>query len=105
MSQNKRGTPQHKKNEVIAEKAILLGLELFGQNHVIRHILKSAQFQIPMLVSEIMVFRDTSFYVCPRCKITLEREYSRYCDRCGQRLNWKAHRQARIVYPGTVRPE
>lgn len=90
---------------MIAEKAILLGLELFGQNHVIRHILKSAQFQIPMLVSEIMVFRDTSFYVCPRCKITLEREYSRYCDRCGQRLNWKAHRQARIVYPGTVRPE
>ncbi len=30
----------------------------------------------------------TGFPVCPQCGITLNREYQRYCDRCGQQLSW-----------------
>lgn len=38
-------------------------------------------------------------HVCPRCHITLEREFLAYCDRCGQHLGWKGYRNAKIVYP------
>lgn len=82
------------------KEVISLGLKLFGRNFCIRLILEAAQFQVPMRITELMVFPNTSFYVCPNCKITLEREYSRFCDRCGQRLDWKDCRHARIVYPG-----
>ena len=60
-----------------------------------------------MRVRELMVFKswrpETSFYVCPRCGITMEREFMKYCDRCGQCLDWTMHAQAKIVYPGKKR--
>jgi len=33
---------------------------------------------------------DTSYYLCPSCGILLKREFVRYCDACGQKLNWRA---------------
>ena len=30
------------------------------------------------------------FYLCPNCEIFLPREYMRFCDCCGQRLDWDA---------------
>lgn len=61
-------------------------------------------YRRPMMVRELMVFPDmkqeTSFYVCPRCRLTIEREFMGYCDRCGQRLDWAQYEQAQIVYPG-----
>ena len=61
-------------------------------------------FRQPMQVREIMVFgrNRPSFPVCPRCELTLEREYMAYCDRCGQCLGWKAFKKAAIIYPGSV---
>lgn len=57
-----------------------------------------------MLVNEVMVFDTwfgtTGYYVCPRCKITMEREFMSFCDRCGQKLEWKYYRKAKVVYPG-----
>lgn len=29
------------------------------------------------------------FSLCPRCGGFLEREYMRFCDHCGQKLNWQ----------------
>ena len=55
-------------------------------------------FRTPMRVNEIHLHRNnTAFSVCPRCRITLEREYQSYCDRCGQALDWKYFRKALIV--------
>ncbi len=34
------------------------------------------------------------YYVCPRCGVSLEREFMAYCDRCGQRLGWEQHHRA-----------
>lgn len=66
--------------------------------------LLALSYRRPMLVRELMVFPAMrpmdSYYVCPRCKITLEREFVMYCDRCGQCLDWEQYEQARIVYPG-----
>jgi len=42
-------------------------------------------------------FGLTSFPICPRCKITMEREYQSFCDRCGQALYWKGFGKAKIV--------
>lgn len=51
---------------------------------------KKTAYREPMAVREIFYFRNSgSFPVCPRCHISLEREYVNYCDRCGQRLDWK----------------
>ena len=71
------------------------------------------KYRIAMPVSEVMVFRTlscrdarsyvTGFYVCPWCKITLEREYMSYCDRCGQRLDWRKCMNAKIIYPENER--
>lgn len=55
-------------------------------------------FRAPMAVTELAVYRGGSAYpLCPRCRIPLDREYQRFCDRCGQRLEWKDYGQARLV--------
>ncbi len=55
-------------------------------------------FRLPMAVTEIHQFQNGSTYpVCPRCRITLDREYQNYCDRCGQALNWKSYGSALTV--------
>lgn len=68
------------------------------------NLLLALSYRRPMLVRELMVFPAMrpmdSYYVCPRCQITLEREFVKYCDRCGQCLDWTKYEQARIVYPG-----
>lgn len=59
-----------------------------------------AGYRMKMPVTEVMLFPDgNSYYVCPRCHITMEREFMHFCDRCGQRLDWKGYKKARIVYP------
>ena len=40
-----------------------------------------------------------SFPVCPRCQLTMEREYQSYCDRCGQALDWKGFSKALVILP------
>lgn len=62
-------------------------------------------FRTPMLVTAIRYYRchygNTSYPVCPRCGITLEREYQTYCDRCGQCLSWKDFARSTIIFPET----
>ena len=40
--------------------------------------------------------------VCPYCKLTLDREYQHFCDRCGQELDWKDYSNAIIIFPQSV---
>ncbi len=32
---------------------------------------------------------ETSYYLCPKCGILLEREFTHYCGDCGQKLDWR----------------
>ena len=61
--------------------------------------LSSAEsFRIPMAVTEIVLFKNGDTYpVCPHCHRSLDREYQRFCDRCGQALNWTTFSKALIV--------
>ena len=61
-----------------------------------------ASFRCAMLVTEVMVFPNGyAYYVCPRCSVTMVREFMSYCDRCGQHLNWKGYKKAKVIYPGS----
>ena len=54
-----------------------------------------------MCVKERMVFSNissqTTYYVCPRCQTTMEREFMSFCDRCGQKLDWRGYKKAKII--------
>lgn len=70
-------------------------------SEVILDLLLSPTYRIPMPVTEIHIYRDwCSYPLCPRCKITMEREYQSFCDRCGQRLDWNNFEDAKEVYIG-----
>ncbi len=61
-----------------------------------------ASWRVPIPVTELKVlcdcFGQPSYYVCPRCGLTMEREFASFCDRCGQRLGWRSYRNAKIIY-------
>lgn len=61
-----------------------------------------ASWRIPMPVTELKVFSNCpgrpAYYVCPRCGITMEREFMSFCDCCGQRLGWRSYQNAKIIY-------
>ena len=55
-------------------------------------------FRRAMPVREAYLFRGSGVYpVCPRCQLTFEREYQRFCDRCGQRLSWSHYSKTVVV--------
>lgn len=39
-------------------------------------------------INEKRLLSGSFFYVCPNCKITLDKEFQAYCDKCGQKLKW-----------------
>ena len=60
-----------------------------------------AEYRKELLITEVMVFPSgDAYYVCPRCNITLEREFMSYCNRCGQHLGGREYKKARIIHPG-----
>ena len=74
-------------------------------SEVILDLLLSPTYRIPMTVTEIHIYRERCSYpLCPRCKITMEREYQSFCDRCGQRLDWNNFEDAKEVYIGWSGP-
>lgn len=61
-------------------------------------------YRSPMRITEIMIYPSShqegaGYYVCPKCKNTLDREFMHFCDRCGQKLNWTGYQNARQIYP------
>ncbi len=66
-------------------------------------VLQEISFRKQLPVTHIRCYRNiyglTGFPVCPRCRLTLEREYQAYCDRCGQCLGWKTFSRATVILP------
>ena len=62
---------------------------------------EAISYRTPMRVVSVMrfdYFTETFFYpVCPRCHITMEREYQAFCDRCGQALSWANFSKAKVI--------
>ena len=81
-----------------AEK-LCKGLEL-TLNELLR-VLPLSDPRLPMSVVESRFVCGLGCYpVCPYCKLTLDREYQHFCDRCCQELDWKDYSNAIIIFPG-----
>lgn len=59
-----------------------------------------SSYRVEMKVTELIRHSDSGYYLCPRCKVTLDRDFQTYCDRCGQRLGWTGYRKAKVISPG-----
>ena len=57
-------------------------------------------FRVKAQICEVMQRSDGAYYLCPRCRKSLDRDFQSYCDRCGQRLDWAGYRKARVIFPG-----
>lgn len=59
-------------------------------------------YRIPAKIQTALVTRgplgNGLYYQCPRCRTTLEREFTAYCDRCGQRLDWRDYKKVKICH-------
>lgn len=69
-------------------------------NHETRETTAEA-YRRPMSVTEVFYYVDsligpTTYPICPRCGMTMEREFQSFCDRCGQELDWEGLEQAVI---------
>ena len=61
-------------------------------------ILDELKYRRPLEVTKVFAFKEDCYFpICPRCDISMEREYQEYCDRCGQALSWKKFKYAEIV--------
>lgn len=73
---------------------------------VVETLRANLSYRLPMRVMELRVFHSffgsTGYYKCPRCGITMEREFMAYCDRCGQCLNWDNYENVHIIDPSQV---
>ena len=59
----------------------------------------AVSYRMPMKVTHILVLcNGTSYPICPRCNLTMDREYMNVCDHCGQKLVWKRFSYAEAVY-------
>ena len=57
------------------------------------------EYRIPMQVTEILRLCHSGYYpICPRCHQSIDREYMRFCDRCGQHLGWDEFEKVKVVY-------
>ena len=73
---------------------------------VLYEFLLSPTYRWPMQVKTVCSYRrGAEFPQCPRCEITMEREYQLFCDRCGQRLNWSGFDECEVKYIGWDGPE
>lgn len=83
---------------IIVLEKLCKGFEL-TPNELLR-IPPLSDSRLPMAVAERRFICGLGCYpVCPYCKLTLDREYQHFCDRCGQELDWKDYSNAIIIFP------
>lgn len=59
-------------------------------------------YRIPMQVKnfrrQFFLYGTYTVYpVCPHCQCCIEREFQAFCDRCGQKLDWRAYQHATLL--------
>ena len=73
------------------------------RKHSMRLFMEVVTYRVPLPVTKVIAFTNTTYPLCPRCDLSLEREYMSFCDRCGQKLNWDLFEHAAICRPGYLR--
>lgn len=63
-------------------------------------LIVAASYRIPIPVTTyVQYIKDGRYPVCPRCGSSFDREYTAFCDRCGQRLFWFIWYFSKILDP------
>ena len=66
-------------------------------------IREQLSYRRPMRVTRVLLLQTArgpaGYALCPRCSVSLEREYAAFCDRCGQKLDWSSYHKAQVVFP------
>ncbi len=76
------------------------------QNGITRALLEAISYRTPLPVTKIIIYGyEDAYPVCPRCAMSIEREYMAFCDRCGQKLSWKLFAHTKVVRPGYNRKQ
>lgn len=65
----------------------------------IRLFMDAVAYRVPLPITKVLALASTTYPICPRCKLSLEREYMSFCDRCGQKLKWDLFDYAKIIHP------
>ena len=65
----------------------------------IRLLTETVTYRVSLPVTKVVAYTNDTYPVCPRCAISLNREYMSFCDRCGQKLNWGLFDHAKVVHP------
>lgn len=97
------------KLKAVGEWAEELGIDLIAltrggmgpeQRQAVLETVQALAFRRPMPVTQALLFRSGDAYpICPRCALSMEREFQRCCDRCGQCLDWRGYKWAQIISP------
>ena len=69
------------------------------RNYSVRLFTEVITYRVPMHVTKVIAYTNSVYPICPRCEVSLEREYMSFCDRCGQKLNWDFFDHAKIIRP------
>ena len=69
--------------------------------HTFTFAANAVSYRIPRQVVRMRVLQNGfSYPLCPRCNISVDREYMTFCDRCGQRLSWNRYPNVCILPAG-----
>lgn len=68
----------------------MLFIKLPNPINRMRFFAYAVSYRIAIPVTKVVKYpsRGCCYPLCPRCKMSMEREYANYCDRCGQKLSW-----------------
>lgn len=62
-------------------------------------LFSALSYRTPMQVNEARKLASGEEYPrCPRCCVSLEREYMQYCSHCGQALGWRRWARRKIAF-------
>ena len=64
-----------------------------------RLFMDAVTYRVPFPITKVIACANTTYPICPRCAVSLEREYMSFCDRCGQKLNWDMFEHAKVIHP------
>lgn len=77
----------------------LNSIRLRDKEKTVGFFIDAISYRIALPVTKIVQYPTYGYCypLCPRCKNSMEREYMRFCDRCGQKINWDHLDNAKIV--------
>ena len=79
----------------------------FSLQRIKATVMLLVKLAITAFVAGVFLYTAVRFYpecpdlftypLCPRCALPMEREYQRFCEHCGQALDWDCFSKAVIV--------